>query len=431
VRLGTLELMRLLKIGSSSAMILGTSSQTKQSISSPWLDEVVQDLVQEPDLIRIKKLLIYTCTQTWESDLDRIHTVDLHRLLQTLLTIAPTPEQVQFVLHKVANSLNKAADYLLVANAVIVLIERRYFDTANASGTNADSANSQISCQTDYQTNYQTIAQVLHQDPEGLRIRKLLLLSCKNVWMSDPYQLNRLSLPILVQEMHGLATSIEELQIVLKSRVQKLSKSTEYMVIADKITQLFQPLYSVQLPSAVSALNPEPVDSTKLLSHLPQHLPKQSQSKPDKRSKSVFKKQLKPELIDWFDLRLEIIRYANPFRTKILLFSLLHEPFNQTPEHHLMLKNYPLDELLKILLQTYKSFTELDSNLHQVAKQLDEPETYSQIAQAILHIIRPFYAHSPMTSDFSASETLKHLDQITAAVETTGSKSDATGPEIS
>lgn len=416
-------------------MMLGASSQAKQPLSLPWLDEVVRDLIQEPDLVRIKKLLIYACTQTWESNSDRIHATDLYGLLQALLTIAPTPEQLQFVLYKVANSLNKAADYLLIADAVIEPIKQRYPVPVQVTRTDSVPANEQTGNQMSDQNSYQTIAQALHQDPDEFRIRKLLLLSCKNVWMNDRYQLNRLNLSILVQEIHSLAPSIEELQIVLKNRVQKLSKSTEYLLVADKIVQILKPLYPTLLTS-ISNLSSEPINSTKLLptqlsKQLPNQLTRKTQIPTAKRSNSISSRTyFQPESINWFDLRLEIIRYANPFRTKILLFSLLHELFNQTTEHHLMLKNYPLDELLKLLLQSYKSFTELGINLPQIAKQLDEPEAYRQVAQIILRATQPIYDQFLTISEISVSQTSENLEQTTSVVKATNSSSEATGPEI-
>ena len=405
-------------------MMLGVSSQAKSSISSPWLDEVVQDLLQSQDLVRIKKLLIYACSQTWKNNLDEIHATDLQPLLQSLLTNAPNPEQVQIVLHRVASSLNKAAEYTLVADVVIGLVTNRYPVAIPEPHTE--------------QTNYQTVAQALHQDPEEFRIRKLLLLACKNVWVSDPYQLKRLSLAILVQELHGLAPSTEELRLILEVRVQKLSKSAEYTLIADTIFQALQPLYATQLlTESATALLDSNLESTKLLPPLVSRSTRPNEVKANTKTRSnsgaspalITKSQR--DLTDLFDLRLEIIRYANPFRTKILLFSLLHEPFNQTTEHHLMLKNYQLDDLLQTLLRTYKFFTELETNLPRVAKQLDEPEEYDRVAQTVLRATKCFYSQAAIASETPNSHEATNLVQTANLVQVNNSIGESTGPSSS
>lgn len=394
-------------------MVLGIRSQTQQYPLSCWLDQVVQDLSQDQELVRIKKLLIYTCTQTWESNLDRIHTTDLQNLLQTLLVIAPTLEKVQIILHSVANSLNKPAEYRLIADAILGPIKKRYPNSVPIA--EIDLA----------QTDYQTIAQKLHQDPEEFRIRKLLLFACKNVWISDRHQLAQLDLATLVEELHGLASSSESLRSILASRIQKLSKSTVYTLILDKIIQEFQPIYQLDIPVQTD-YDAEP-ESTKLISRFLSRSPQEIEPKSavKVRSNLVAKSvNSQPAFTDLFDLRLEIIRYLNPFRVKILLFSLLHEPFNQTPEHHLMLKNYDLDDLLRRLLQTYRSFTELEANLFSLIDQLDEAEEYTRVVQTVLQASKSFYAQIPIAPAPPAS-----CQRATHTVKPNHSSGELTGPE--
>jgi hypothetical protein len=48
-------------------MILGASSSAEPLTVLLPFDEVAQGLAQEQNLIRIKKLLVYICTQVWET----------------------------------------------------------------------------------------------------------------------------------------------------------------------------------------------------------------------------------------------------------------------------------------------------------------------------------------------------------------------------
>ena len=114
------------------------------------------------------------------------------------------------------------------------------------------------------------------------------------------------------------------------------------------------------------------------------------------------------DLSDLFDLRLELMRSVNPFKVKILLFSVLHETFQ--PGQEQMLKSYELDDLLRILLQTHRLLSELSSKLFSAARLLSDPADYFQVAQAVLQATRSFYgsaiAHSSSQSaaDFSSAD---------------------------
>lgn len=400
-------------------MVLGAHSQTKQLVPLPWLTEVVQDLVQNQELVRIKKLLIYTCTHTWESDLEQVQAADLQNLLQLLLGIAPTLERLQWLLHSVASSLNKAAEYTLIANIILEPIKKWYpADEQPGERQHTDLLSTPA--------NYQAIAERLHQDPEEYRIRKLLLLSCKNVWMSDRHQLAQLDLVALIQELHILAPSLEDLRLILENRIQKLSKSEAYRLIMERLIQALSTIYLIHADTQL--LSDLDIEATKLKN---QSLNQSKQPAEESiavkaRSKSSVRMTLSLSSSELFDLRLQIIRYANPFRVKILLFSLLHEPFNQTTEHYLMLKNYDLDELLRTLLQTYKLFDELKSNLSNTVKQLDESEEYRRVVEVVLQASQSFYDQRSLTS--TPQET---CEQITNLVKTMNNNSALTGPDLS
>lgn len=406
--------------------MLGVYSQANPPISSPWLDEVVQDLIQAEELIRIKKLLIYTCTHTWESNPEKIDAADLQDLLQMLLVIAPTLEKLQLILHSVASSLNKPAEYTLIAAAIIHPIRQRYPVSA------------QIPQFVSEAISYETIARSLQQDPEAFRICKLLLFACKNLWIIDRHQLAQFDLATLVQELHNIAPSLESLRLILGKSVKKLNKSTAYRLISERVIQTLQPLY--QMDASLSeiansdALNSD-LESTKLVVEPPEQSSHQIEPSPVKTGSEnqvrrvalpVTRSPQDPE--ELFDLRLELIRYANPFRSKILLFSLLHEQFNQTTEHYLMLKNYSLDLLLRTLLQTYRSFEELAANLFKLAKQLDEPEDYTRVAQTVLRVVRVAYGMETITPDKTVPDKPEH-EQSTDSAQPTNSSGELTGPE--
>ncbi len=406
-----------------AATMILTASSVHRMAMPRLLDEVSQAFIQDPQSTRICKLLIYVCTGNWIDDRSQLDVLSLPQVLQTLLTLAPTLEQLQAKLEQVVKTLNKAAEYMLIANAIISHVSKLYVETEST-----------VRLQ-----DYQAIVPVLEHDMDSLRIKKLLVLACTNQWQNDPQQLRQYSYLMLVQSIHQLAPCVESLKAVLENLVKTLSKRTEYSPIADRIIQAFQPLYTEETTYILSVANPVPqpqapsiqpdvpVEANEALSALRQVSQFEAKAAAVQPAPVLSRSiaQLNPSRL--FDLRQEIMQYSNPYRTKVLIFSLLHEPFQSTPEHESMLKGYELDELLRMSLQSYRQFEHLASNLHQTAKQIDDSETYSQTATAVLRLIKPLY-REPLALSQSVPEANPYCTEVL------GSKAglhEATQPECS
>jgi hypothetical protein len=357
-------------------------------------DQVIQNLAQDHDLQRIKKLLIYICKHYWEHDPTQLSDYNLRDLVQELLAIAPTLEHLQFCFNNTVQTINKKAEYTLVTNRIINHLKPLYIEYQNPTQINH------------YQPEqYLTVAQSLEHDQEQLRIKKLLFCACNNAWENDISKLTHASLAYLVQELHKLAPTPESLDAVLQSIVNTLNRQEIYRAIAEKVNRAFQALYRVEIDSDTQRLvNPTPElttvqfqaihsgsaefgnlaqAETGLLSNLI------SDSSPD--SVPIMRQR---DLSDLFDLRLEIIKYTNPLRAKVLLFSLVHSLPSATDKLWFVIRNCEFDILLQNLFQTYKVFAQLQSDLEDAAKRLPEPYQYTQAAAAILRAIRPFYNSS-------------------------------------
>jgi hypothetical protein len=354
-------------------MILGAASSIEPLTVLLPFDEVAQDLAQEQNLIRIKKLLVYICTQVWEGDRHRLDQVKLPDLLQDLRAIAPTSEQLQSRLDTAVRSLSKAAEYTLVSNVIMTRVESLYPDT----GMHPDMGMRRGLADEDI---YEAIAQRLTKNVSGDRVKKLLLLVCKNTWVTDSTQLAQINLIDLIRDLHGLTPNSVTLQAVLESLVNTLSKRAEYTLASHEIITAFQVLY----PEAITE-NRNGAIAEEVTAHL---LPPPSQA---------------PDLSNLFDLRLEIMRYTNPYRAKIVLFSLLHQPFTNPAEQESMVKSYTLDDLLQVMLQTYK-LSEVEVQLLAAAKKLEDSEDCVQAARVILGAVKPFYAHVPSNFGAEAAE---------------------------
>lgn len=400
-------------------MVLSASPLDSSKTVSLLLDEIASDLSQEHYQLRIKKLLLYVCTGTWENDRPQLERTSLQPLLQNLFESCLTLEQLQQQLNQVVATLNKSAEYTIVANTIISRFHAVYAELQQGQTTIANPSS------------YQALAQRLEQQPECIRIKKLLLLTCRSTWDNNAHRLARLKTVDLVQELHQIAPTLEGLQTTLNQVARALSKPEEYTIIAETITTLFQTLYQethhgtaqaeppdsppvVRSPSqrVQSQIQPRfcpPVETdateqaTGMLlqannrnAHLaiPQPAVPQAPAKPTAKVLSIVQADKTQDL---FNLRLEIMQDANPLKAKILLFSLLHEPFQWQAEQDGLLRTHDLDELLRILFLSYRLYSEVASKLRAMAKQLASEE-YAQTAEAVLRAIESFYVEEQLPS---------------------------------
>jgi hypothetical protein len=367
-------------------MVLATSI-IPPNATSLLFTEVTKDLASDQNSLRIRKLLLFVCTRNWENDPHQLEQTNLLELVQGLLAIAPTLEQLQSYLHAIASSLNKSAEYILVANTIINRVSRLYLETCPVK----------VGAR---QRDYEAVAQTLGCDLDQLRIKKLLILASRNIWETDVNQLDALSLIDLVREVHSLTPTLESLKAVLDNLAKTLSKQAEYGAIADRICSIFQILYLLKLPALqVHKLELQPEEPSEMtltesmeeVLHAEPFIKAIAQS--DQPEYAYVRQQTLPNL---FDLRLDIIQSANPMRVKILLFSMMHEVFVPGVEHDSLLRNHELDDLLSILLQTHKLLNDLESRLLNAAKALKESDEYIQVAEVILRSLKPFYTYLPL-----------------------------------
>lgn len=413
-------------------MVLSVSSPVQSKVVSSLLDQIAAELSQDQNLIRIKKLLLYICTGTWENDHHRLARAPLNALLQHLFEIAPTFAQLQHQLNQVVASLNKSAEYTIVANVVI-------------SRFNAVYANLEQDQPTANQTFYEAVAERLQQEPDLTRIKKLLLLTCRSTWESNSKKLAQLNMLDLVQELHQIAPTVESLRASLTQVARALSKPDEYTKIAATISDAFQgfqieektewipvpevvhtnvavtsdetPDQTPQTPNQTASLPHNGDRPTELKSALPgfisQFAPQSApQSAPLTTTKSIDQGSeadvpkvlvlIQPKKpMELFDLRLEMMQDTNPLRAKILLFSLLHEPFQGSAEHDAFLRTHELDDLLRVFFLSYRLYSEAENQLRKVAKLLAASD-YFQVAEAIVRAIQPFYTEVESVSDLVA-----------------------------
>ncbi len=381
----------------------------------PRLEAAIQDLSQTPNLVRIKKLLFYACTGNWENDPGKVHFLNLRELVQHLLEINPTLEQLQWYLEGIVQTLNKQADYTLVANTLIGHLQQVYGQSELDQGDlDQDELTRAIAPASGFSTSpYGAIGQSLEQDSDVIRLKKLLFCTCRQTWENDLETLNQCSLADLVQEIHGMAPTLEQAQQQLSNVVLTLNKQAQYEAIAHRLLQQLEPLYITTPLALVANHYAHPT----VAEH---HIPPEPHSLPVAAPIVTAPVKSLADPLAVFNLRLDVMKYANPLRAKILAITALYEPVDLDDAGWSTLKAHQLDDLLCRLVERFEQIKTLEARLEHVARHLREADQYGAVVGAIVRAVRPFYSQQP-DLEAAALSPASSLDQ-TRQAEATGLK---------
>jgi hypothetical protein len=381
------------------------------------IDDAVKGLQREPDPARMKKLMVYACTGAWETDPHRLNQASLRQLVEQLWTLAPTLEHLRSHLYTIVGTLNKQAEYTLLANAIIKHLSDLYLIEQPEPPASIDAR-------------YQTVVHTLEHGDDVLRAKKLLFCACKNSWQNDLAVLNQYSLSDLVTQLHSIAPTAHHLEATLSSIVRTLNRQLVYQRIMQTVLAAFHPLYNDEEPGT-QVMTPPPLPERSLppTTHIvfPDALPGGTvqPSMPERRSPPPSGGQPLDlsDLVDaLFDLRLEVVKYTNPLRAKLLLFFCLREPLADLQQNIAVVRSQELGDLLKDLILQYPSFDQVSQRLRRVATQQAE-QHYSQAASAVLRAIKPVYDRFP-----DRAITLRQLNTYDSDVTAlNASKAESTG----
>jgi hypothetical protein len=351
---------------------------------------IARQLEQHTHAVRIKKLLLYACKDWWESDSARLSVISLEQLVGEIRQAYPTLEQLRSRLTHLVGTLNKSADYQFVAKTITAKLSALYpAEDCSPGNEGTGESDREESTQfispnlpeTQLTTPYTKIAKVLSQHVQLSRIKKLLICVCRRYWEANPYVIEQTLLSDLLSELTQLYSTPDRLRAGLAAAVKTLNKPMEYALVAETILQAVEPLYAS--PSADQDTKSRTDEQPAPLSNGAQ------ESFP-----------VKEDLIDLFDVRLEIFKYANPLRAKILLFSLVYYRFEFRSQDWSNLKLYSLEGLLRAILSQGISLPDLHQNLQDMAHQFGEPSEcsggdrgeYLEVGHVLVKALKPNYS---------------------------------------
>jgi hypothetical protein len=377
------------------------------------LDRIVKNLETHDNSTRIKKLMVYTCQSQWENELSILNQYEFSDLIQQLRASHFSLEQLRSTLYSFAETLNRQAEYLVVADTIIHQLEPLYSEPEELTQVVAVKSPHKAATQPPWIV--LETASELAENSNILRIKKLMLYVSQNHWETNSQILEQLNLADLIQDLRESYPSIKKLSAALKQQVQTLNRQADYIVVAKTILKVLQKLYTddseitrVKAAKAVRSQPPAP-PPTRLPSPINRGN-KNTQQRGDKNKQSEFIHQQssgvkgqengqnltqdstsKPCPYDPFDLRLNVMKYTTPLRAKLLIFSVLYHPIKKTQHDWLLMKAKPLDDLLFELFSTCPTLEELEAKLYQTAQAIEDADENTQAAGAIAQSMKRFY----------------------------------------
>jgi serine/threonine protein kinase len=371
-------------------------------------EQVCKALEKFEDLVRVKKLLCLVCTGILENDIQRLDNFTLQELIEDIVGLNPTSAQLKNSLVEAVKIINfkRQKQYLFIAKTIFNEVVKMYDPLSSQSAiypTQAFSKNAlAVSSTNQLDSSYVQIAEELQADPNCIRIKKLLLYVSRSHWESDLEQLKKVDLLDLFAEIIELTPTTKQLEVLLLEVAGSLSKPAEYIAIAKII---INKLERVQfLSQEIAATNIYEQNISDLNSELPiAETPQDPLLKMD--GKQHFDREI---FADLFDMRLELLRFANPLRTKILLFSALHYPFSTSKHDWSDIRTQTLDNLLRDLFCAYLSPLEAEKKLIQVAQALEEPDQYGQAVRYVIRVLKPLYTK---ITDLSMRHPMEEQEQ--------------------
>jgi hypothetical protein len=321
------------------------------------LATIARQLNANAQAARIKKLLLYATAGNWENDGAQLAVLKVEPMLMQLRQLYPTTQQLRFYLYTIVANLTKPQEYQRVVNQILLECQTLYtsVDPDDVEEPTAFFSSQPPSPQVDKAMLEQqcTIAQQMELSFDRARIVKILTCVVHDRWEADPEKLAQTSISATINEVWQRYSDITELERALVSIVQRLSKAVEYGGVATQILYDLAPLYGVEL---------EPIEG--IQASLPL-----------------------VAAIDGFDLRLELMKFTNPLRSKILIYSALYQQFEFDEAAWSALKRHSLDALLKKLLESYPSDAIVET-LQQTAANLPDAEEYEACVAVLVRSLK-------------------------------------------
>ena len=224
----------------------------------PTIASVAAQLEQSPHYLRIKKLLIFTCTGTWETHSERLAAVDLRDLIAQTLTVRPTMRELRPTLEQLVHSLNKPVEYLPVAETILRSLAVLYPDEDPTEWLRTQTIRPQTAILPPQEW-FDLRWELVHRtNPLRLKMLMAALLRQGDVTQAHLLLLVKgLELERLLAEVLLACPSYEELCQRLHTVAMQLEEPEAYQQVVGTVTEVLAPVYQRLQQHATEGLEPE------------------------------------------------------------------------------------------------------------------------------------------------------------------------------
>lgn len=352
-------------------------------VPAKTFNEVVQYLSHHEESLRIKKLIFCLCRKYWENNADILNSISWESLLQEIIQQKPNNDKLTFSIYKLVKTLNRPKIYASVAKVVIEQVSRLY-QTPDPGHTQLLTSSNTPSSPED---EVRQIVNFLAQHPESERIKKILFTACKNRWHGRPEDIDSDGLEELVFELKQEYPDGESLKKNLYRIAEHTNKKELYLRICELIYSQIEPLYLsnnnvIETQKEITTFEGQIINIDKNIEAIDKFAAHHQLS-------NLTSIQSAPPAYDPFEVRMEILNYTNPFRAKILLFSLLFHSGDAKGQDWSTLRCYTLDDLVARVIKSGQSIQAIESQLKQISQAQTDAEANLHTAAILVQVLRP------------------------------------------
>ena len=355
---------------------------------------VLQQLKHHPQGTRLKKLAICACYNTWESDPAKLQGASWDKLLPQILDLIPQRQNLEYVMQQIVNSLSKPQTYRAIAQALTQILLPLYEDVSPPLTFRDTPPPPPLPPLPVSAVNPMEEATVMSTTPIAPR-------PAPPPPPAPVYGMEEATVFSTAPIVHPATPAPAGHAAYGDAAYSDAAYGHEaygHEAYSDAAYGDFVYGDSTYLsPTHASPVYP-PVDSTEVTIPDPQaySYPAQPVPPPPVSSPAPAAGLVKTApLYDPFELRIELMKYTNPLMAKILIYSLLYEPFDFRTSDWQQLREFDLDSLIQTLYSQYRHYAELGTCLQSMADQLPDPELTVQAAGTLLRILKPMYLQRP------------------------------------
>ncbi|PSO48128.1 MAG: hypothetical protein BRC33_10755 [Cyanobacteria bacterium SW_9_44_58] len=354
-----------------------------------------QNLEKQQQLLMMKKLLVAVCRNYWERDRVTLLSTSIKELITELQQSYPSFNEVKQKLYQVVNQLNKREKYFPIAIQLIKKLSQLYGEVTEetqASLNQLEAHDNSVDIALNQNSKIANILKTFEQDQNSQRIHKMLFALTQKCWENNPETLSNYPIQQLIQNIYQIYPSLEPISFNLLKIVKRLNKQGIYSQITKTIIAELAKLYPdqevEQLTSLVNVSNANLISSKNTPSSVVAFPKVETETRKHNFAYNPYQ------------VRQGIMKYANPLRTKILLFCTLHSNkiSSQQEIDSLLLKTYELDQMVMQLVQKFRTIQQLQNNLETTAfsivtlnNQMLNTDENLKIVKAIVTSVKPLY----------------------------------------